>query len=82
MTSFTGSVLERLKVPASRVVVNARIPQLSKSGITSFGTSSTLVATVVDPCDLSAQGVETLVDALVSALDLTDIIDEARALGT
>src|ERR1700704_651630 len=81
MTSLTGSSPERPKVPASRVVVKARIPQLSKSGITSFGTPLTLVAAVVNARDRSAERVQSLVNPLVAALDLPDVVDEARALG-
>src|SRR3954469_22105941 len=81
MTSFTGSVPARPKEPASRVVVNARIPQLSKSGTTSFGTSVKLVAAIVNASDRRSESVESLVDALVAALDLADVVDEARTLG-
>src|SRR3954466_3568583 len=81
MTSETGSDPARLKVPASRVVVKALIPQLSKSGTTSFGTSAALVSTIVNASNRCAERVETLVDALVAALDLPDVVDEARALG-
>ena len=78
MTSFTGSVPESPKVPASRVVVKARMPQLSKSGIVSFGTSPTvLVPAVVNARDGSAECVETLVDALITTLDLSDVVNEA-----
>src|SRR6266699_4082270 len=81
MTSLTGSVPERPKVPASRVVVKARMPQFSKSGITSFGTSLTLLAAIVDPGNGGPERVQTLIDALVAALDLADVVDEARSLG-
>src|SRR6266480_3922864 len=82
ITSLTGSVPARPNEPASRVVVKARIPQLSKSGTTSLATSLTLVAPIVNPCDRSAERVQPLVDALVTTLDLADIIDEARAVRT
>ena len=63
-------------MPASRVVVNARIPQLSKSGITSFGTSRHVYcAAVLDARDRGAERVQALVDALVAALDLADVVD-------
>src|SRR5690242_10740700 len=81
ITSLTGSVPERLNVPASRVVVNARIPQPSKSGTTSLGTSVELVSAIVNAGNRRAQRVQTLIDALVTALDLADIVDEAGALG-
>src|SRR6476469_2758265 len=80
MTSLTGSVPASPKDPASRVVVKARIPQLWKSGTSSFGTSLKLVASVVNAGDRGSEGVETVVDAFVSALDLTDVVDEAGAL--
>src|SRR4026209_1938844 len=80
MTSLTGSVPERPKVPASRVVVKARIPQPSKSPMTSLGTSTTLLSTVVNSSDRRAEGVEPLIDALVAALDLADVVDEARTI--
>src|SRR4029077_9594116 len=81
MTSLTGSVPPRPNVPASRVVVKARIPHCSKSGTTSFGTSSTLLTAIVDAGDRGSQRVEAFVDALVPALDLSNVVDEARALG-
>src|ERR1700730_4540212 len=81
MTSLTGSVPERPKDPASRVVVKARIPQLSKSGITSFGTSLTLLTAIVDPGECGPDRIQTLIDALVAALDLADVVDEAGSIG-
>src|SRR5437867_3970605 len=81
MTSLTGSVPDRLKDPASRVVVNARIPQLSKSVITSFGTAVTLMTSIVNASDGGAQCVQAFVDALVAALYLPDIVDEAGSFG-
>src|SRR5450759_823481 len=81
MTSLTGSVPERPNDPASRVVVKARIPQLSKSGIASFGTSFTLLAAIVDASNRGTERVQALIDALVAALDLADVVDEARTFG-
>src|SRR6267154_352364 len=81
MTSLTGSLPDSPNVPASRVVVNTRIPHCSKSGTTSFGTSSTLLTAIVDAGDRGSQRVEAFVDTLVTALDLSDVVDEARPVG-
>jgi len=58
MTSFTGSIPDNPNVPASRVVVKARIPHCSKSGTTSFGTSSTLLTAIVDAKEKGATALE------------------------
>src|SRR5687768_5541427 len=93
MTSRTGSSVPLPKLPAWRDVVNARMPKESKSptastsvncrSLTSFGmtTSWSFRAAVLDADDLGAQRVEALVDALVSALDLRHVVDDALAVG-
>src|SRR5689334_2681448 len=81
ITSFTGSVPPSPNDPASRVVVKARIPHCSKSVTTSLGTSASSVSTVVNAGDGSAECVEAFIDALIAALDLADVVDEAGSLG-
>ena len=71
----------------ARVVVKARMPIASRSGTRSYHAATTRGSTLrrhfrrsSDSSDPSAERVETLVDALVAALDLAGVVDRARAL--
>src|SRR5688572_10989436 len=77
MTSDTGSGPFIPKVPADRVVVKARMPNEAKSSTTSRVPST--ATTLLDARDLRAKGAKSLVDALVSSLDLTNVVDRAGA---
>src|SRR6185503_16619988 len=84
VTSPTGSRPAVEKLPAARVVVNARTPKLAKSSIASAATDGAgavigsadilaatvagLVAPVLDPLDSGAERVQALFDPLVAAL--------------
>src|SRR5215208_464779 len=88
MTVPTGSSLAVPKLPAARVVVNARTPNWAKSSIGSSACSrktgswtSAPCTPLLDPRDVGAECVEALVDPLVAALDLADVIDRALAAG-
>src|SRR5688500_3055318 len=96
VTSPTGSLPWVPKLPAARVVVNARTPNAAKSSMGSCGVAGAAAASpaapaapaapasgvlVIHPLDVRAEGAEPLVNPLVAALDLPDVLDLALAGG-
>ena len=82
MTSPTGSVPAKPKVPASRVVVKAVTPKSAKSEIGSCGVCISLrVPAVSHALNIGAQRVQALVDPLIPTFDLPNIVDNALPLG-
>src|SRR5687768_5721382 len=80
MTSPTGSVPDNPYVPASRVVVKARKPSASISGTARAPAARSRPALLFDPLDPGAECPETFIDALVAAIDLPHVVDDALSL--
>src|SRR3954467_6403982 len=89
MVSPTGDSLQRPRSKprpdsAPRPVMPATSPASLHSTSSNRGTGPGTGASVrlsIHPFDLGAEGAQPLVDALVAALDLPDVVDRAGAVG-